>query len=123
MKYPITQGYIDIKTYYSPCLTTTLISDNSIFNATKSKAKYLSFQTIKRHLPTAISKGYMTTTCCHQNNRSKDIVLNGIFIGGQFYSNPLIIPYLHPPDLHENIRNYIQYYLLHDSDFAHLCNK
>ena len=77
----------------------------------------------KKHIHTEISKGYMTITFRHLNNRSRYILLHGILIGGQLYPSMLIIPYLHPPDLHENIRNYIQYYLLHDSDFAHLCNK
>ena len=77
---PTAQVYLDIKTYYSPCLTSTLISENIIITDTKSKGKSLSYQTIKKHLPTAISKGYMNITCHYQKIRARDIVLHGILI-------------------------------------------
>ena len=50
-------------------------------------------------------------------------MLHGILIGIQCYLNPLIIPDLHSSDPHANIHNYIQYDLLHDSEFAYTCNK
>ena len=118
-----TQGYIDIKTYYFTPLESTLIIENSILTTTNSKKKYFLSQTIKTHLPTEISKGYMTINCHHQNNRAKGIVLHGILIGGKLNSNPLIIPDIHPYDPHADIDNYMKYDMLHESEFAHLCNK
>ena len=109
--------------YYSHFLTSTLISENGILTSTKSKTTYLLSQTIKNHLPTSISKGYMPITCHHKTNRSKDTVIKSILIGDQYYSNMLIIPDKHPSDFHANINNYMQYALLHDSEFAQLCNK
>ena len=50
-------------------------------------------------------------------------MLHGILIGVQCYSNPLIIMHIYPSDLHVKIHNAIQYALLHNSYFAHLCNK
>ena len=76
-------------------MTSTLISDKIILTATNSKTKKLSSKTIKKHTTTAISKGSTTITCNHQNNRSKYIVIHGILISGQYYSNPLIIPDIH----------------------------
>ena len=60
----------------------------------------------------------MNINCHHQNNRAKDIVLHGILIGGQCDSNSLIIPDLHTYDTHDKIHNYMQYSLLHDSEFS-----
>ena len=101
----------------------TLISENSILTATKSKVKYFSPQTTKNHLPTEMSNSSMTITCHHQNSRSKYMVLNGILIGGKCYSNPPIIPDLHYSIPHANIKESMQYSLLPYSGFAHLCDK
>ena len=96
-------------------MTSALIIDNSILTDNKSKARYLSCQTIKKHLPTEISKGYMTITCFHKNNKDKYIFLYGILIGVQFYSDLLIIVGLHPSGLNVNIHNSMKDVLLHDS--------
>ena len=65
----------------------------------------------------------MTITFHHQNNRSKYIIIYGILIGCQWYLNLLIIMDLHTSDPHTNTCNYMQYSMLHDPEFSHLCNK
>ena len=117
-----TQGYIDIKKHYPPCLTSTLISENSILTASKSNTKYPLSQNIKNNISKEISNGSTTIMCNQQKNRAKDLVIHGIINGNQFYSNLIIVPDVHISDLHANIHNSMQFALLHDSSFAQLCN-
>ena len=60
----------------------------------------------------------MDITCCHKNNRSKDIVVHGILIVGQLYSSEIVILYLNPSDPHTNIHNSMQYDIMYDPRFA-----
>ena len=117
MSYPTTQGYLYTKTYYYPLFTSNLISENSILTANNSKENDFSFQVIKKHIPTSISNWSMNITFHHLNNRDKYIVLHGILIGVQCYSNMLTITYLHPSGPCETIHNSVQYSLLSGSEF------
>ena len=76
MPYPTTQGYLDRKTCYSSCLTSTTICENSIFTATRSKEKNCH---IKPSISISLHKyqmGLWLSLFTTKKNRAKYIVAN-----------------------------------------------
>ena len=78
-------GYIQVKAFYSPPLTSTLIGENSIMGETKNKRSQFKSQVI--HL----NDSNFTLTCEHQHTQYKDIVIDIVLIDSQCFTHPLII--------------------------------
>lgn len=106
----VDNGYIDVKCYYSPRLTSTLLSENCILEQNNNPSDYSS-QTLQKHfainddsLLWHISQtdplsskpilydyknGTFTFTCHHKKTKSCNIVFHGSIQSGQCYTQPL----------------------------------
>ena len=89
------QGHIRIKAYYSPSLTSTLISENSIMGSTALKRSLFKGQVIQKYFNT----NNFILLCEHKLRSSRNIQIEGVLIGRQCFTHPLIVPnleYNHP---------------------------
>ena len=106
------KGYIRVRCYYSPRLTSTLLSENDVIR--HRNPSQFSGQTLRKHyaiddksLLSHLSNdpkfssgdrlydyenGNFTLTCHHKLSSSQNIVLRGSICSGQCYTQPLILP-------------------------------
>ena len=88
-------GYIDVKTYYSPTLSATLVSENDILKGAVNKWELgeYSGQTLHKIFEDTVNdRGRMLLVNHHKRNKSRNIVLHGVILQGQYYTQPLIPP-------------------------------
>ena len=92
------RGFIDVKTYYSPRLTSTLMSENCILRASVPKGEFRKYnsQTIRKDFGDDESKmsGIMTITNYHRQVKPKNVKIKGVLLGGQCFTHPIIVPNL-----------------------------
>ena len=85
--------YVDVLTYYSPDLTSTLVSEKSILYSTNFPVKEYGGQWIRKFFTSDdCETGNITVLCQHKICPSKNIVVHGVLLLGQCYSHPLILP-------------------------------
>ena len=104
-------GYIDVRCYYSPHFSSTLLSESDLILSTgaagnysgQSTTKYFDWDndTIEKQLSNGIisfqkhynlDSGNCIVTCHHKNNKRKDLIIYGTIISGQCYTHPIILP-------------------------------
>ena len=81
-----TVGYVPVKAYFSPHLTSTLIGENCIMGHTKQERKRFSSQVIHKYL----QQSHFTLVCKHTCTSNQDITIDGVLINGQCFTHPLI---------------------------------
>ena len=115
------RGYIDVKTYYSPRLTSTLMSENCILRASVPKKEYQKYnsQTITKDFGKDVDKmtGSLMITNYHGNNSNKDIRISGVILGGQCFTHPIIFPNLKRNEPEANEYNSSEYLMDTDDEF------
>ena len=117
-------GYIDVLAYYSPDITSTLISENGIFESSTDTTKDFSGQTIHKFFPhTDGTGGTITVICHHKRQRSKDIVIHGALIGNQCFTHPLILPEQPLNSPYATTSNSIELALHEDPLFSLQCSR
>ena len=87
-----TKGYIRIKAYYSPYLTSTLISENSIMGDTAFQRSFYIGQVLRKYF----TVNTFSIFCEHRIRSNKNIQVDGVLINRQCFTHPLI-----PPNLEE----------------------
>ena len=85
-------GFIDIQTYYSPALTSTLINEHDLLGITPKQRKEFCGLTLHQEFHDDCSTGLVTIHCQHKVTAAKDRIVTGVLIGGKCYSNPIIVP-------------------------------
>ena len=110
-------GYVDVKCYYSPHFSTTLLSESDLVAATgcpkaysgQSTNKFFDFDhdainrdiakgviSLEKHY--SVDSGHCLVTCHHKQNRRKDLVICGIICSGQCYTQPIVLPTAKPSE-------------------------
>ena len=113
---PNRQGYIAVRSYYHPDLTSTLISENDILNSSGQSSSYTGLNLTKW-----IDPGTFTITCHHRVTFCKNITLHGVLIAGKCYSHPCLIPDLPITHPEATIYNSQAFALKYDPAFLALC--
>ena len=81
-----TIGYVEVKAYYSPLFTSTLIDEDSVMGHSKLKRKLYTAQKIFKYLTT----NKWSLTCTHKLSSARDIHIHGDIIDGKCFTHPLI---------------------------------
>ena len=81
------KGYVPIKAFYSPHLTSTLIGETCIMGETKHQRAQYKSQIIHKHL----HESNFTLICEHQHTRRKYIIIDGVLIDDQCFTRPSVI--------------------------------
>jgi hypothetical protein len=119
---PNARGYIEVLTYYSPHLTSTLISENGLYNTSTNSTSAFSGQTLHKHYTDPLGyTGNFTLTCHHRLSRRRNLTIYGVLIGGQCYTHPLILPDVDVANPFATARNSIDCAKRNDPSFATLC--
>ena len=94
LRLPAPNGtYVDVLTYYSPLLTSTLVSEQCILKSSKFPIKEYGGQWIRKFYHSDdCETGNITVLCQHKISPSKNIVVHGVLLLGQCFSHPLIMP-------------------------------
>ena len=79
-------GYVPVKAYFSPHLTSTLIGENCSMGNTKRERKRFRSQVIHKQL----QQSNFTLICKHSRTSTQDITIDGVLINGQCFTHPLI---------------------------------
>ena len=88
-------GYIHVPTYYSPKLTSTLVSENDILKSSIDRRHMKDYQGQSLHKlfdDETKRTGTMLLISKHKRNKQKNVVVHGVLMGGQCYTHPLIPP-------------------------------
>ena len=89
-------GYIDVQTYYSPKISSTLLSDNCIRKGAipSNKLDEYSGQTLHKLFQNKEgSLGKMLIVNHHKRNKAKNVTIHGVVRQGQYYTQHLIPPH------------------------------
>ena len=117
-------GYIAICCFYSPHLSSTLISPRDILKTSKRLKKDFCGQDMRSHFPIDGNPnfGNCTLTCHNQLRISQNIIVEGVIITGNKYTHPLIAPDLPLNHPGANSYNSKEYALKNDPDFVQAVN-
>jgi len=80
-------GYIPVRAFYSPHLTSTLIGDNCIMGTSKKDHQQFATQSLVKYL----SHSTFSIICHHKLKKSKDIQIDGVLIDNKCFTHPLVI--------------------------------
>ena len=120
---PNNNGYIDVFCYYSPRLSSTLISENGIFGGT-TPAKKFTGQSIHKFFTSEHNlDGNLTLICHHRYSHSQDIVMHGVIKDGQCYTHPFILPDMPDDSPYANCATSSTYALKADPTFKEECDR
>ena len=111
---PNQKGFLYIDCFYSPRLSSTLISENSFY---QERISNYTGQSITKYLVT----NSMTLTCFHKKNRNRNITVHGTIIDGQCYTHPLILPDLDNASPYANCATSSAYAIKADDAFRKEC--
>ena len=115
------QGFIDVETYFSPALTSTLINEHDLLGITPKQQKEFRGLTLHQEFHDDCNTGTVTIHCQHKVTAAKDRIVTGVLIGGKCYSNPIIVPAQDSSSPHATTLNSLAYTLQHDPSFARSC--
>ena len=88
-------GYVDVYTYYSPMISSTLVSENGLLlgSATRGELENYSGQSLHKIFSnTKRRTGRMVLINHHKRNKARNVTIHGVVLGGQYYSQPVIPP-------------------------------
>ena len=111
---PNNKGFILVDCYYSPRLSSTLVSENSFY---QERISNYSGQSITKYF----DNNSMTLTCYHKQCSRKNVTVHGVIIDGQCYTHPLILPDLDQESPYANCATSSAFALKADEAFRHEC--
>ena len=134
----VKQGYLDVKCYYSPHFSTTLLSQVSVIEATGHPKQYISQgmqlffapneDVLDRDLKSNSIKldsvdynhdyGTCMLTCVHRKRHSQSLSVPGVIRSGLCFTQPLIVPSLDKDDPKATVLNSLEKALAEDSQFV-----
>merc|ERR1712086_389525 len=114
-------GVIDVTTYYSPALTSTLINEHDILGITAAEKSQFSGLTMEQDFHGNYSTGTVAIICRHKLSTAKDRLVTGVIIGGKCYSNPIIVPAQDVSSPQATALNSLEFAKQHDPSFAKAC--
>ena len=85
-------GVIDVATYYSPALTSTLINKHNILGIKAAEKNQFHGLSLEQTFHSICLTGTVSIFCCHRTTSAKAILITGVLIGRKCYSNPIIVP-------------------------------
>ena len=85
-------GVIDVATYYSPALTSTLINEHDILGITAAEKSQFYGLSLEQTFHGTCSTSTVSILCWHKLSTANDRTVTGVIIGGKCYSNPIIVP-------------------------------
>jgi len=115
---PNRQGFIAVKSFYHPELTSTLINEDDILKSSGHASSYTGL-TLHKWTDT----GHFTLACHHRTTFAKNIHVHGVLVAGTCYSHPCIIPDLPLAHPEATIYNSQAFALKHDPAFLALCKQ
>ena len=134
----VKQGYLDVKCYYSPHFSTTLLSQVSVIKATGQPKQYISQgiqlffapneDVLDRDLKSNSVNldnndynhdyGTCMFTCVHRKRHSQSLLVPGIIRSGLCFTQPLIVSALDKDDPKTTVLNSLEKALAEDSEFV-----
>ena len=111
---PNENKFILIDCYYSPRLSSTLISENSFY---QEKIQNYSGQTITKYFST----NSMTLTCYHKRSSTRNVTVHGTILDGQCFTHPLLLPDLDQESPYANCATSSAFALQADDAFRQEC--
>ena len=120
----VPDGYLAVRCFYSPHLSSTLISPRDILKTATCWNKDFSGQDM-RYFYFADGNpnfGNSILTCHHCLHSSQNIVVEGVIIAGNSYTHPLIAPDLPLNHPGPNSYNSKEYAMKNDPDFVQAVN-
>lgn len=73
-------GVIDVATYYSPALTSTLINEHDILGITANEKSQFYGISLEQILHDTCSTGTVSILCCHKLSTANDRLITGVII-------------------------------------------
>ena len=121
---PVPSGYIAIRCFYSPHLSSTLISPRDVLKTGKRWNKDFTGQDMCSYFPADGDPnfGNCVLTCHHRLRKSQNIVVEGVVISGNKYTHPLIAPDLPANHPGANSYNSQEYAIKNDPGFVQAVN-
>ena len=134
----VKQGFLDVKCYYSPHFSTTLLSQVSVIEATGHPKQYISqgmqlfFAPNEEVLNCDLKSnsinldninynhdyGTCMLTCVHRKRHSQSLSVPSIIRSGLCFTQPLIVPFLDKDDPKGTILDSLEKALAEDSEFV-----
>eukprot|EP00536_Pseudo-nitzschia_multiseries_P004809 jgi/Psemu1/10927/gm1.10927_g len=119
-------GYLKVFFYYSPSLSTTLLSENDLCGMTSRMRHQFSGESIHKaftdtHDSSGQQNGNLTIICHHKQSTAKSIVLHGSIIDGQCFMHPVLIPDVDFASPYANCATSSAYALATDMEFKKAC--
>ena len=102
-------GFIDIVTYFSPALTSTLINEHGLLGITPKQKKEFGGITLTQNFDGDCSTGTVSILCQHKLTAAKDWLVIGVLNGGKCSSNPIIVPAQDTSSPHATTMNSIEF--------------
>ena len=120
---PTPSGYLDVRCFYSPHLTSTLVSPRDILKTSPNWKNGFSGQDMKTYFGRNGDPnfGRCTFTCHNNRRRSENITINGIVMNGKCYTYPLILPDVEIDSPLATSLNCMDHALIFDDDFVDEC--
>ena len=113
------QGYLAIRTFFTPQLRTTVIDERDFARAAGCKPEDFESERIIKY-PKA---GTFTFHSQHRLRRSQDIVVHGVLIDGKCYTDELILPDLASDHPQATSDTSSAFNVAHDPEFAEACRR
>ena len=88
-------GYVEVYTYYSPMISSTLVSENGLMIGSSTRSELDSYSGQSLHKIFSNTKrrtGRMVLINHHKRNKARNITIHGVVLGGQYYTQPIIPP-------------------------------
>ena len=76
-------GVIDVATYYSPALTSTLINEHDILGITAAEKNKFHGISLEQTFHDSCLTGTVSIFCQHRITSAKDRLITGVLIGGK----------------------------------------
>ena len=91
---PNPSGFLAVRCFYSPHLSSTLVSPRDILKTSKDWRNGFSGQDMKTYFGANYDPnfGWCTLTCHSNLCRSQNVSIDGIVMNGNCYTYPLILP-------------------------------
>ena len=122
---PTPCGSLAVQCFYSPHLSSTLVSPQDILKTSKNRRNGSSGQDMKTCFGANCDPNFgRCTFTCHSNlRRSQNISIDGIVMNGNYYTYPLNLPKVSVKSPHTSLLNCLDHALIYDDNFVAECKQ
>ena len=122
---PTPSGYLGVRCFYYPHLSSTLVSPRDILKTSKDWRTGFSGQDMKTYFSANGDPnfGRCTFTCHNKCRQSENISIDGIAMNGNCYTYSLILPEVSIESKLATLLNCLDYALIYDDAFIEKCDK